>query len=51
MIFAKRSILDVSQGSEHASAIYTTISIRGLPIRGVGYLVTKLAQHIPPYIH
>ena len=49
MIFAKRFILDVWQGSEHASAIsmveilYTTISIRGLPIRGVGYLFTKLA--------
>ena len=43
MIFAKRFILEVWQGSEHASAIYTTISIRPLPIRGVGYMFTKLA--------
>ena len=34
MIFAKRFILDIWQGSEHASAIYTTINIRRLPIRG-----------------
>ena len=43
MIFAKRLILDVWQGSEHASAIYATLSIKRLPIRGVGYLFTKLA--------
>ena len=43
MIFAKRFMLDVWQGSEHASAIYTTLSIRRLPIRAVGYLFTKLA--------
>ena len=30
MIFAKSSILDVWQGSEYASTIYTTISIRRL---------------------
>ena len=44
-------MLDVWEGSEHASAIYTTISIRRLPIRNAGCLFTKLAQHIPPYIH
>ena len=41
MIFAKRFILDVWKVSEHASAIYSTISIRRLPIRNVGYLFTK----------
>ena len=43
MIFAKRFMLDVWLSSEHASPIYTTISIRRLLIRGVGYLFTKLA--------
>ena len=36
MIFAKRFTYDVWQGSEYASAIYTTISIRALPIRSAG---------------
>ena len=43
MISEKRIILDVWQGSEHASAIYTTINIRGLPVRGVEYLFNKLS--------
>ena len=30
-------ILDVWQGFEYASAIYTTISIKRLPIRGIGF--------------
>ena len=43
MIFAKRFILDVWEGSEHASAICTTLGIRRLQIRGIGNLFTKLA--------
>ena len=43
-------MLDVWQGSEYASGIYTIISIRGLPIRSVGYLFTKFAKHIPPHV-
>ena len=33
MIFTKRPKLDVWLGSKYASAIYTTISIRRLPVR------------------
>ena len=38
MIFVKRFILDVWQGSEYASATYATISIWRLPIESLMFL-------------
>ena len=43
IISAKRFVLHIWQGSEYASAIYTTIDIRILPIKNVAYLFTKFA--------
>ena len=37
MILEKRFTYDVWQGPEYSSAIYTTISMRGFPIRRPGY--------------
>ena len=47
MTFAKRFILDVSQGADYASGIYTAVSIRA--IRSVGYycyLTFDIFHHI-----